>query len=146
MTYDEITLFRKFLTDKGTLNNFEYFYANHRFKRISIDAYLEQVAPEDAILDAFDMGEARNTIFNFQYWKKLDEKWQRKLQDFRETGKIDVPEQKIYCPHCKRLMPKSSFLYNSKGQLHKHCQECESGEFDRVKKEKEKAAKEQEQL
>ena len=146
MTYDEITLFRRFLTDKGTLNNFEYFYANHRFKRISIDVYLEQVAPEDAILDAFDMGEARNTIFNFQYWKKLDEKWQRKMQDFRETGRMDVPEQQVYCPHCKRLMPKSSFLYNSKGQLHKHCQECESGEFDRVKKEKEKAAKEQEQL
>lgn len=145
MTYDEITLFRRFLTAKGTLNNFEYFYANHRFKRISIDAYLEQTDPEDVILNAFDMGEARNTIFNFQYWKKLDEKWQRKLQEFRETGKMDVPEQQVYCPHCKRMMPKSSFLYNSKGQLHKHCQECESGEFDRVKKEKEKAAKEQEQ-
>lgn len=146
MTYDEITLFRKFLTDKGTLNNFEYFYANHRFKRISIDAYLEQTDPEDAILSAFDMGAARNTIFNFQYWKKLDEKWQRKLQDFRETGKIDVPEQEIFCPHCKRMRPKSAFLYNAKGQLHKHCHECESGEWDKQKREKEKAVKEQEQL
>ena len=104
MTYDEITLFRRFLTDKGTLNNFEYFYANHRFKRISIDAYLEQTDPEDVILNAFDMGEARNTIFNFQYWKKLNEKWQRKLQEFRDTGKMDVPEQQVYCPHCKKAV------------------------------------------
>lgn len=146
MTYDEITLFRRFLTDKGTLNNFEYFYANHRFKPVTIDAYYENVEAEDAILEAFDMGAAGNSIFNFQYWKKLDEKWQRKLEDFRETGKLNMAESKVYCPHCKRMMPKSSFRYNSKGQLHKHCMECEDGEWDRKRKEEEKEAKEQEKL
>lgn len=145
MTYDEITLFRKFLIDKGTLNNFEYFYANHRFKAISIDAYYEKVEPEDAILEAFDMGAAGNTIFNFQYWKKLDERWQRKLEEYRQKGKICVGESLVYCLHCNRMMPKSSFAYTTKGVLHKHCKECESGEWDRKRREEEKAAKEMEE-
>ena len=145
MTYDEITLFRKFLTDKSMLNNFEYFYANHRFKQISIDDYYEQVVAEDVILDAFDMGSAGNTIFSFQYWKKLNEKWQRKLQEFRLTGKI-IEVSTIKCAHCGRVLPKSSFLIRANGLLHKHCKECESGEWDKQKREKEKEAKEKEKL
>ena len=45
MTYDEITLFRRFLTDKGTLNNFEYFYA----KRIlnACDDVIERLKIKD---------------------------------------------------------------------------------------------------
>lgn len=145
MNYDEITMFRKFLAAKGTLANFEYFYTKRRFRSISMDEYLEQVNAEYAILDAFDMGGAHNTIFNYQYWKGLDEKWQRKLEEFRRTGKADIKEPEIYCPHCKRILPKSSFDYNTKGTLHKHCKECESGEWDRIRKEREEAAKEQEQ-
>lgn len=144
MTYDEITLFRRFLTDKGTLNNFEYFYANHRFKPVSIDAYYEKVDAEDAILEAFDMGAAGNSIFSFQYWKKLDEKWQRKLGEFRDPGKMEA-EVKVLCPHCGRTLPRSSFAIGPK-RYHVYCKECESGEWDRKRKELEKAEKEQDRL
>lgn len=144
MTYDEITLFRKFLNGKGVTNNFEYFYANHRFEKIGIDDYYGKVSAENVILDAFDMGSAGNTIFNFKYWKSLDEKWQRKLREFRLTGKM-VEEATVKCAHCCRVLPKSAFLYRSNGLLHKHCKECESGEWDRKKKEREKEAKEREE-
>lgn len=145
MTYDEITLFRKFLEGKGVLNNFEYFYANHRFKKISIDAYYEQTQAEDVILDAFDMSAAGNTIFNFQYWKKLDERWQRKLDEFRETGKI-TEALTVKCGQCGRVLPRSAFNIKTNGLLHKHCKECESGEYARRQKELKKALAEKENL
>lgn len=145
MTYDEITLFRKFLTGKGVVNNFEYFYANHRFERISIDEYYEQVMAEDVILNAFDMGAAGNSIFNFKYWKSLDERWQRKLQEFRQTGKI-TEEATVKCGQCGRVLPKSAFLLRSNGLLHKHCKECESGEYAKRQKELKKAWEEKENL
>lgn len=141
MTYDEITLFRRFMGDKGTLNNFEYFYSKHRFQPVSIDAYYEQTQAEDVILNAFDMSAGGNSIFNWQYWKKLDERWQRRLQEFRDTGKINE-EATIKCSQCKRILPKSAFLLRSNGLLHKHCKECESGEYARRMKEKKKAEEE----
>lgn len=138
MTYDEITLFRKFLTGKGMMNNFEWFYLNHRWKTVSIDYYYEHVQAEDVILDAFDMSSAGNTIFNFRYWKALDEKWQRKLLEFRATGVIDE-DATVKCAHCGRVLQRSAFLYRTNGLLHKHCRECESGEYDRRLKEFKKA-------
>lgn len=134
MTYDEITLFRRFLKDKGTQNNFEYFYFNHRFDKRNLDEYFKDVDGEDVIMNAFDMSNAQNTIFNFKYWEKLSEQWNRKLVEFRHTGDLGVAESLAYCKHCNRFLPRSSFALGVHG-LHKHCKECEGGEWDRKRKE-----------
>jgi len=131
---------------KGVMNNFEYLYRSHRFDKRDLEQYLEDVEAEDVILSAFDFTGAGNTIFNFKYWKEMNEKWQVKLTEFRNSGSIDIPEEKVFCPHCQRMLPKSAFAYNPKGQLHKHCKECEGGWWDKQKKEREKVQKEQEKL
>ena len=143
MTYDEITVFRRFLQDKGVLSNFEYFYSAHRYDKIELNYFLEQVEPEGAILRAFDTECAGNSIFGQKYWEDMNKKWLKKLRDFHETGKMDedIP---MTCPHCKRTLPKSSFVVGAKG-YHKHCKECESGEWDRRRKEEEKETKELEE-
>lgn len=143
MTYDEITLFRRFLQDKGMLNNYEVFYRNHRFEKIDLDTFLEDVDAKDAILLAFDLDGAPNSIFTAKYWQQLNEKWMKRLAEFHENGEM-IAEMQIRCDHCGRMMPRSMFAYNPKGQLHKHCRECESGEWDRKRKEQEKADKEKE--
>ena len=134
MTYDEITLFRKFLTDKGTQNNFEYLYRSHKFDDRDLNKFMEETKAEAVIMSAFDFSGAKNTIFNYQYWKKLDERWQLKLREFRSTGKI-MEEACIQCANCKRVLPKSAFLYRTNGLLHKYCKECESGEYSKRMKE-----------
>ncbi len=134
MTYDEITLFRRFLTDKGTFNNFEYLYRSHKFDNRDLNKFMEETKAEAVIMSAFDFSGAKNTIFNYQYWKKLDERWQLKLREFRSTGKI-MEEACIQCANCKRILPKSAFLYRTNGLLHKHCKECESGEYSKRIKE-----------
>ena len=83
MTYDEITLWRRFMQSKATLNNFEYLYHSHRFDKRDLEQYLEETDAEDVLLSAFDFSGAGNTIFGYQYWKNLDEKWQAKLNSYR---------------------------------------------------------------
>ena len=144
MTYDETTLWTKFMQSKGVMNNFEYLYRSHRFDKRDLETYLDEVAAEDVILSAFDFSGAGNTIFGFKYWKDIDQKWQAKLTDFRNTGDISMAEPEVYCPHCQRVLPRSAFALNPRGQLHKHCRECEGGQWDKQKKEREKAAKEAE--
>lgn len=143
MTYDEITLFGRFLQDKSMQKNYEYFYLNHRFDRRSLDTFLEQTDAEDAILSAFDLAGAPNSIFNPKYWQTLNDKWMKRLGEFRDNGS-HLEAQTIRCDHCGRMMPRSAFALTTKGQLHKHCRECESGEWDRRRKEQEAAAKEKE--
>ena len=143
MTYDEITLFGRFLQDKSMQKNYAWFYDSHRFDRRSLDTFLEQVAAEDAILSAFDLAGAPNTIFNPKYWQTLNDKWMKRLKDFRDAGS-SLEADLIRCEHCGRMMPHSSFALNAKGQLHKYCRECESGEWDRKRKELEAETKEKE--
>ena len=143
MTYDETTLFWRFMQDKGMKQNYEYFYANHRFDKRTLEEFLEQTDAEDAILSAFDICAAPNTIFNPKYWQSLNEKWFKRLEEYRADGRmIDLPT--VTCMHCGRLLPRSAFAVTTKGQLHKHCRECETGEWDRRRKEEEAAAKEKE--
>ena len=139
MTYDEITLFRRLMQDKGVMNNFEYLYRTHRFTKMELDEYLEQVNAEDAILSAFDFTGAGNTIFGFKYWKDMDAKWQARLQEYRETGELGIEPVKVFCQHCSRLLPASCFSFTKKGRIHKHCKECECGEWDRKRREAEQA-------
>jgi len=144
MTYDETTLFTKFMQGKGVMNNFEYLYRSHRFDKRDLDTYLDEVAAEDVILSAFDFTGAGNTIFGFKYWKDIDQKWQAKLTEFRNTGILTADEAQVYCPHCQRVLPRTAFATKSNGVLHKHCRECEGGKWDKEKKEREKAEKEAE--
>jgi len=144
MTYDETTLFTKFMQGKGVMNNFEYLYRSHRFDKRDLDTYLDEVAAEDVILSAFDFTGAGNTIFGFKYWKDIDQKWQTKLTEFRNTGILTADEATVYCPHCQRVLPRTAFATKSNGVLHKHCRECEGGKWDKEKKEREKAEKEAE--
>ena len=144
MTYDETTLFTKFMQGKGVMNNFEYLYRSHRFDKRDLDTYLDEVAAEDVILSAFDFTGAGNTIFGFKYWKDIDQKWQAKLTEFRNTGILTADEATVYCPHCQRVLPRTAFATKSNGVLHKHCRECEGGKWDKEKKEREKAEKEAE--
>ena len=143
MTYDEITLFARFLQDKSMQKNYQYFYENHRFDKRSLDAFFEQTDAEDAILGAFDLAAAPNSIFSPKYWQVLNDKWMKRLQEYRANG-CHLEAQTIRCDHCGRMMPRSSFALNAKGQLHKYCRECESGEWDRKRREQEEADKERE--
>lgn len=120
---------------KGIMNNFTYLYDAHKFDKRSMEQYLNDVEAEDVILSAFDFTGAGNTIFGFKYWKEIDGKWQVKLAEYRATGTADIPEEQLFCPHCGRMRPKSAFAYNTKGMLHKHCRECESGAWDRQRRE-----------
>ena len=144
MTYDEITLWRRFMQGKGVLNNFEYLYREHKFDKRELDQYLEDVQAEDVILSAFDFTGAGNSIFGFKYWKDMDQKWQVKLTEYRETGNLGEQPAQVYCKHCGRLLPYTAFAITTKGLLHKHCKECEGGEWDRKRIEQEKAEKEKE--
>lgn len=144
MTYDETTLFMKFMQGKGVMNNFDYLYRAHRFDKRTLEQYLDDVDAEDVILSAFDFTGAGNTIFGFKYWKDINEKWQVKLTEFRNTGILTAEEAQVYCPHCQRVLPRTAFATKSNGQLHKHCRECEGGVWDRTRKEREKADKEAE--
>ena len=132
------------MQSKSDLNNFTYLYDHHKFDKRSLEEYLEDVAAEDVILSAFDFSGAGNTIFGFKHWKELNEKWMLKLTEFRNSGSLEIEEQKIYCPHCGRLLPRSAFATKSNGVLHKHCKECEGGVWDKQKKEREKEEKERE--
>ena len=143
MTYDETTLFWRFMQDKGMKQNYEYFYANHRFDKRTLEEFLEQTDAEDAILSAFDICAAPNTIFSPKYWQTLNEKWFKRLEEYRADGRM-IDEPTVTCMHCGRLLPRSAFAVTTKGQLHKHCRECETGEWDRRRKEEEAAAKEKE--
>ena len=145
MTYDEITLWRRWMQGKGMLNNFEYLYNSHRFDKRELDEFLEDVAAEDVILSAFDFSGAGNTIFSFKYWKDLDSKWQLRLREFRDNGDM-IEAQTVVCINCKRRLPRSAFAMTNKGLLHKHCKECESGEWARQKREAEKQKKDKERL
>ena len=144
MTYDETILWQRFMQSKTDLNNFTYLYDHHKFDKRSLEEYLEDVAAEDVILSAFDFSGAGNTIFGFKHWKELNEKWMLKLTEFRNSGSLEIEEQKMYCPHCGRLLPRSAFATKSNGVLHKHCKECEGGIWDKQKKEREKEEKERE--
>lgn len=132
MTYDEVTLFRNFMRSKGILNNFEYLYDHHKFSNKTIDKYYDSVMAEDVILSAFDFSGTANTIYNFKYWKDMHAKWMIKLNEFRKTGKTEIST--VLCPQCKRSLPESAFAFKTNGLRHKHCMECESGEFARKKK------------
>lgn len=143
MTNEETLSFIRFLDNKGMRQNYYYFYQNHRFDKRTVEEFLEQVDAEDAILTAFDLAAAPNTIFGPKYWQDLHAKWMKKLQEFRDNGNHLEP-QTVLCEHCGRQLPRSSFAITTKGQLHKHCRECESGEWDRRRKEEEAAAKDRE--
>lgn len=144
MTYDEVTLFYKFMQSKGVMNNFTYLYNAHRYDKRDLDTYLLDVDAEDAVLSAFDFSGFLNSSFGVKYWQEISQKWLAKLTEFRNTGVLGVEEQQLYCPHCGRLQPRSAFATKSNGVLHKHCMECEGGKWDKDKKEREKAAKEAE--
>ena len=66
MTYDETTLWRRFMHSKATLNNFEYLFHSHRFYKRDLEQNLEDTAAEDVLLSAFDFSGAGNTIFGYQ--------------------------------------------------------------------------------
>lgn len=142
MTYDETKLWLRFMKSKATLKNFEYMYRLHRFDKRELEQYLEETDAEDVLISAFAFSGSGNTIFGYKYWKKLNEKWHAKLREYRETGHIVVEPPQVKCTHCKRLLTSSQFVTNQKGMLHKHCKECESGEWDRKKKEREQEEKE----
>ena len=47
-------------------------------------------------------------------------------------------DARVFCTNCKRLLPLSMFSFVKKGnRLHKHCKECESGEWDKQRTEQE---------
>jgi len=143
MTDNETILFWRFLDDKGMRKNYEFFYANHRFDGRDVGAFLAQVPAEDAILTAFDLAAAPNSIFGPKYWLTLNEKWFRRLEEYRADGKM-IEAATVICGHCGRVLPRSAFAYTTKGQLHKHCRECESGAWDRQRREQEEKAREKE--
>ena len=65
MTYNEITLFRRFMTNKGVLNNFEYLFSHHRLESKTIDEYYEDASADLVIMTAFDFD--RNSFSGIGY-------------------------------------------------------------------------------
>lgn len=127
MTYNETTLFRNFLRDKGMLNNFEFFYEHHRFDKKSIVEYYDDTPAEQVIMTAFDFGKAQNTIFGYKYWDGLNEKWLKTLQNFRENGEKIDNHPLVRCGKCGKMLPEKEFRVRKNGLLHKFCIACEGG-------------------
>lgn len=124
MTYNEITLFRRFMTNKGVLNNFEYLFENHRFEQKTIEQYYDDVTADLVIMTAFDFSKCSHTIFNYAYWEKIDQKWQYCLKMFREEGKMENPPT-LRCAKCGKMKPLTDFNLGKKLVPHKYCKECE---------------------
>lgn len=125
MTYDETTLFRNFLRNKGVLNNYEFFYQHHRFDKKSIVEFYDDTPAEQVIMTAFDFGKSQNTIFGYKYWDGLNEKWLKVLKSFRENGgKIDNTPL-VRCGKCGKMLPEKEFRVRKNGLLHKFCLSCE---------------------
>lgn len=124
MTHDEITLFRRFMTNKGILNDFEFLYAQHRFADVSIDKFYESTEAANVIMTAFDFSGCGNTIFRREYWENIDSKWQKALFAFRSDG--EMPQDlKIRCAKCGKAKSLYEFVIKKNGQPHKFCKECE---------------------
>lgn len=83
------------MESKGVLNNYEYLYRSHRFDNRDINQFFDEVDAEDVILSAFDFSGARSTIFGYQYWKKMNEKWQVRLSEYRNSGQLEENGSKV---------------------------------------------------
>ena len=125
MTYNEITLFRRFMTNKGVLNNFEYLFQHHEFENKDINQYYEDADAEFVIMTAFDFSKCDRTIFNYAYWEKIDTKWQRTLKEYREEGKMINPPE-IRCAKCGKMKPITEFHLGKNLVPHKNCKMCET--------------------
>lgn len=125
MTYNEITLFRRFMTNKGVLNQFEYLFTNHGLEKKTVDQYYEDSNAEFVIMTAFDFSKCDRTVFNYQFWEKIDQKWQYCLKMYREEGKMEnAPE--LRCAKCGKMKPVSDFHLGKNLVPHRFCKECET--------------------
>lgn len=127
MTYDETTLFRNFLRNKGMLNNFEFFYEHHRFDKKSIVEYYDDTPAEQVIMTAFDFSKPKNTIFGYKYWDDLNTKWLKVLKSFYENNKKIDNTPLVRCGKCGKMLPEKEFRVRKNGLLHKFCITCEGG-------------------
>lgn len=127
MTYDETTLFRNFLRNKGILNNFEFFYQHHRFDKKSIVEYYDDTPAEQVIMTAFDFSKPKNTIFGYKYWDDINEKWLKVLKSFYENNKKIDNTPLVRCGKCGKMLPEKEFRVRKNGLLHKFCITCEGG-------------------
>lgn len=127
MTYDETTLFRNFLRNKGILNNFEFFYQHHRFDKKSIVEYYDDTPAEQVIMTAFDFSKSQNTIFGYKYWDDINEKWLKVLKYFYENNKKIDNTPLVRCGKCGKMLPEKEFRVRKNGLLHKFCITCEGG-------------------
>lgn len=125
MTYNEITCFRRFMTNKGVLNNFEYLFQNYGFENKTIDQYYDDADAEFVIMTAFDFSKCDRTVFNYAYWEKINDKWQYCLKRYREEGKMENPPE-IRCAKCGKMKPISDFHLGKNLVPHKHCKMCET--------------------
>lgn len=127
MTYDETTLFRNFLRNKGILNNFEFFYQHHRFDKKSIVEFYDDTPAEQVIMTAFDFSKSQNTIFGYKYWDDINEKWLKVLKSFYENNKKIDNTPLVRCGKCGKMLPEKEFRVRKNGLLHKFCITCEGG-------------------
>jgi hypothetical protein len=127
MTYDETTLFRNFLRNKGILNNFEFFYQHHRFDKKSIVEFYDDTPAEQVIMTAFDFSKSQNTIFGYKYWDDLNTKWLKVLKSFYENNKKIDNTPLVRCGKCGKMLPETEFRVRKNGLLHKFCIACEGG-------------------
>lgn len=126
MTYNEIVLFRRFMTNKGVLNTFEHFFEVYGLEKKTVDEYYDDASAEFVIMTAFDFSKCERTIFNYSCWEKIDQKWQHCLKRFREEGKMENPPE-LRCAKCGVMKPVSAFHLGKNLVPHKYCKECESG-------------------
>ena len=124
MTYNEVTLFRRFMTNKGVLNNFEYLYQQHKFDMRPVAQYYEDTAADLVIMTAFDFDKCGSTIYSYSYWEKLDQKWQFCLKQFRLEGKMENPPAQR-CSKCGKMKPITEYILGKRLVPHKFCKECE---------------------
>lgn len=125
MTYNEITLFRRFMTNKGVLNTFEYTFQNHGLEKKTIDQYYEDANAEFVIMTAFDFSKVDRTVYNYSFWEKINDKWQFCLKRYRDEGKMENPPE-LRCAKCGKMLPISAFNLGKNLVPHKNCKECET--------------------
>ena len=125
MTYNEITCFRRFMTNKGVLNNFEFLFLNHGFEKKTVEQYYDDADAEFVIMTAFDFSKCKNTTLNYNYWEKINDKWLFCLKRFREEGKMENPPE-MRCSKCGKMKPISEFHLGKNLVPHKQCKMCET--------------------
>lgn len=115
----EIESFKKFLNGKGIYRAFEGIYNNFRFDERPLNQYLEETPANVVVIAAFDMSRVARTVFNEEYWRKIQASWDKQQPKDYKINPWFV------CKKCGEEKYISEFEIDDNLNPHTLCKECE---------------------